>query len=209
MADRAIIVAAPRTILGKKVKQLRRNGRLPANVYGKGVASTAIDLDSREFGRNIKATGLRSMFELSIDGEGKSRYVIIRGMTRQGGMGEPIHIDFLQVDPNKPIMANVPLHMVGESPAVRDLAGTLVQSLDIVSVRCLPLAIPDSIPVDVTGIKDFDTSVTVADAQIPEGVELLTDPASVVASVVPPRLRLDREEGEEAEEAATAEEAAE
>jgi large subunit ribosomal protein L25 len=196
MADRAIIVAAPRTILGKKVKQLRRNGRLPANVYGKGVASTAIDLDSREFGRNIKATGLRSMFELSIDGEGKSRYVIIRGMTRQGGMGEPIHIDFLQVDPNKPIMANVPLHMVGESPAVRDLAGTLVQSLDIVSVRCLPLAIPDSIPVDVTGIKDFDTSVTVADAQIPEGVELLTDPASVVASVVPPRLRLDREEGE-------------
>jgi large subunit ribosomal protein L25 len=209
MADRAIIVAAPRTILGKKVKQLRRNGRLPANVYGKGVASTAIDLDSREFGRNIKATGLRSMFELSIDGEGKSRYVIIRGMTRQGGMGEPIHIDFLQVDPNKPIMANVPLHMVGESPAVRDLAGTLVQSMDIVSVRCLPLAIPDSIPVDVTGIKDFDTSVTVADAQIPEGVELLTDPASVVASVVPPRLRLDREEGEEAEEAATAEEAAE
>jgi large subunit ribosomal protein L25 len=209
MADRAIIVAAPRTILGKKVKQLRRNGRLPANVYGKGVASTAIDLDSREFGRNIKATGLRSMFELSIDGEGKSRYVIIRGMTRQGGMGEPIHIDFLQVDPNKPIMANVPLHMVGESPAVRDLAGTLVQSLDIVSVRCLPLAIPDSIPVDVTGIKDFDTSVTVADAQIPEGVELLTDPASVVASVVPPRLRLDREEGEEAEEAAAAEEAAE
>jgi large subunit ribosomal protein L25 len=76
-------------------------------------------------------------------------------------------------------------------------------------VRCLPLAIPDSIPVDVTGIKDFDTSVTVADAQIPEGVELLTDPASVVASVVPPRLRLDREEGEEAEEAAAAEEAAE
>jgi large subunit ribosomal protein L25 len=209
MADRAIIVAAPRTILGKKVKQLRRNGRLPANVYGKGVASTAIDLDSREFGRNIKATGLRSMFELSIDGEGKSRYVIIRGMTRQGGMGEPIHIDFLQVDPNKPIMANVPLHMVGESPAVRDLAGTLVQSLDIVSVRCLPLAIPDSIPVDVTGIKDFDTSVTVADAQIPEGVELLTDPASVVASVVPPRLRLDREEGDEAEEADAAEEAAE
>jgi large subunit ribosomal protein L25 len=130
-------------------------------------------------------------------------------MTRQGGMGEPIHIDFLQVDPNKPITANVPLHMVGESPAVRDLAGTLVQSLDIVSVRCLPLAIPDSIPVDVTGIKDFDTSVTVADAQIPEGVELLTDPASVVASVVPPRLRRDREEGDEAEEAATAEEAAE
>ena len=207
MADRAIIVAAPRTILGKKVKQLRRNGRLPANVYGKGVASTAIDIDSREFGRNIKATGLRSMFELTIDGEPKSRYVIIRGMTRQGGMGDPMHVDFLQVDPNQPIIANVPLHMVGESPAVRDLAGTLIQGLDIVSVRCLPLAIPDSIPVDATLLKSFDASVSVADAQAPEGVEILTDPATVVATVAPPRLRLEREEGEEAEEEAAEEEA--
>jgi large subunit ribosomal protein L25 len=200
MADRAIIVAAPRTVLGKKVKQLRRNGRLPANVYGKGVASTAIDIDSREFGRNIKATGLRSMFELNVDGEAKARYVIIRGMTRKGGMGEPIHVDFFQVDPNRPIVANVPLHMVGESPAVRDLAGTLVQSLDIVSVRCLPLAIPDSIPVDATLLKNFDATVTVADAVAPENVEILTDTSMVVASVVPPRLRLDVEEGEEAAE---------
>jgi large subunit ribosomal protein L25 len=200
MADRAIIVAAPRTVLGKKVKQLRRNGRLPANVYGKGVASTAIDIDSREFGRNIKATGLRSMFELNVDGEAKARYVIIRGMTRKGGMGEPIHVDFFQVDPNRPIVANVPLHMVGESPAVRDLAGTLVQSLDIVSVRCLPLAIPDSIPIDAALLKNFDATVTVADAVAPENVEILTDTSMVVASVVPPRLRLDVEEGEEAAE---------
>jgi large subunit ribosomal protein L25 len=200
MADRAIIVAAPRTVLGKKVKQLRRNGRLPANVYGKGVASTAIDIDSREFGRNIKATGLRSMFELNVDGEAKARYVIIRGMTRKGGMGDPIHVDFFQVDPNRPIVANVPLHMVGESPAVRDLAGTLVQSLDIVSVRCLPLAIPDSIPIDAALLKNFDATVTVADAVAPENVEILTDTSMVVASVVPPRLRLDVEEGEEAAE---------
>lgn len=205
MADRAVIVAAPRTILGKKVKQLRRNGRLPANVYGKGVPSTAIDIDSREFGRNIKATGLRSMFELNIDGEAKARYVIIRAMSRQGGMGEPLHVDFLQVDPNQPIIANAPLHIVGDSPAVLDLAGTLIQSLDIVSVRCLPLAIPDSIPIDAALLKNFEATVTVADAQVPEGVEILTDPSTVVASVVPPRLRLDLAEGEEAEDEAAEE----
>lgn len=205
MADRAVIVAAPRTILGKKVKQLRRNGRLPANVYGKGVPSTAIDIDSREFGRNIKATGLRSMFELNIDGEAKARYVIIRAMSRQGGMGESLHVDFLQVDPNQPIIANAPLHIVGDSPAVLDLAGTLIQSLDIVSVRCLPLAIPDSIPIDAALLKNFEATVTVADAQVPEGVEILTDPSTVVASVVPPRLRLDLAEGEEAEDEAAEE----
>lgn len=209
MADRAVIVAAPRTILGKKVKQLRLSGRLPANVYGKGLVSTAIDIDSREFARNIKATGLRSMFELNVDGEGKPRYVIIRAMSRQGGMGEPLHVDFLQVDPNQPIIANAPLHIVGDSPAVLDLAGTLIQSLDIVSVRCLPLAIPDSIPIDAALLKNFESSVTVADAQVPEGVEILTDPSTVVASVVPPRLRLDLGDVDTSEGAEAPEEAAE
>ncbi len=204
MADRAIIVAAPRTVLGKKVKQLRRKGLLPANVYGKGIESTAIEIEAREFGRNIKATGLRSMFELNIGSESKSRYVIIRGMTRKGGTGEPLHVDFFQVDPNKPILANVPLHAVGDAPAVRDLAGTLVLSLDIVAVRCLPLAIPDSIAVDVSRINAFDVSVTVADIVPVEGVEILTDPTLVVAVVTPPRLRIEGEEGEAAEEAAEA-----
>jgi large subunit ribosomal protein L25 len=191
MADRAVIVAAPRTVLGKKVAQLRRNGRLPANVYGKGVESMAIDLEAREFNRNIKATGLRSMFELAIDGEKQARYVIIRGMMRRGGTGEPIHIDFFQVDPKRPIVANVPVHVTGESPAVRDLAGTLIHSLEVVSVRCLPLAIPDSILVDVSSLNSFDKSVTVADAQVPDGVEILTDGSIVVATVTPPRIRLD------------------
>jgi large subunit ribosomal protein L25 len=200
MAERAAITAAPRTVLGKKVKRLRRDGRLPANVYGKGIASTAIDIEAREFTRNIKATGLRSMFELTVAGESRPRYVIIRGLTRQGGTGEPLHVDFFQVDPNKPIHANVPVHLAGDSPAVRDLAGTLVQSLDIVAVRCLPLAIPDSLTVDVSGINSFDKSVTVADVQVPEDVEILTDGAIVVATVVPPRLRVAQEEGEEGEE---------
>ena len=199
MAERAVIVAAPRTILGKKVKQLRRQGRLPANVYGKGISSTALDLDAREFSRNIKATGLRSMFELSITGEAKPRYVIIRGMSRQGGTGEPVHIDFFQVDPTLPIQANVPIHITGEAPAVRDLAGTLLHSLEVVAVRCLPLAIPDSISIDASNLNDFEKSLTVGDLTAPDGVEILTDPSVVIATVAPPRLRLDQpgEAGEE------------
>jgi large subunit ribosomal protein L25 len=201
MAERAVIVAAPRTILGKKVKQLRRQGRLPANVYGKGISSTALDLDAREFSRNIKATGLRSMFELSITGEANPRYVIIRGMSRQGGTGEPIHIDFFQVDPTRPIQANVPLHITGEAPAVRDLAGTLLHSLEVVAVRCLPLAIPDSISVDASGLNDFEKHITVGDLIAPDGVEILTDPSVVIATVAPPRLRLAEAGDADAEEA--------
>ena len=197
MADRAVIQASPRTVLGKKVKQLRRTGVLPANVYGRAIPSQALQIDAREFSRNIKATGLRSMFELNIAGEPAPRYVIIRGMTRKGGTGEPIHLDFFQVDPSRPIVANVPIHLVGESPAVRDLAGILLHSLDIVSVRCLPLAIPTNLEVDVTSLKSFDMTLSVADIVPPEGVEILTDPGVVIATVNPPRIRL--EPGEESE----------
>jgi large subunit ribosomal protein L25 len=188
MAERITLQAAPRTVLGKKVSQLRRAGRLPGNVYGKGIDSVAIEVDAREFGRSIKANGVRGMFELAIAGEKEPRHVIMRGLDRVGGTGEPMHVDFFQVDPNRPILANVPLRLVGESPAVRDLAGTLLQSIELISVRCLPLQIPDVIEVDVTPLRSFDMHLTVGDITIPAGVEIVTDSSVVLATVNAPRL---------------------
>jgi large subunit ribosomal protein L25 len=198
MAERVALKAAPRTVLGKQVKQLRRKGILPANVYGRGLESVAIEIDALEFQRTLKAHSVRAMFELEIDGEGKTRHVLLRGLVRKGGMGEPMHADFFQVDLRRKIHANVPLRLVGDAPAVRDLAGTLLQSLDIVAINCLPLAIPDAIEIDVSPINSFDMSLTVADLVAPEGVEILTDPAIVVATVMAPRLRTEDEEEAEA-----------
>ena len=207
MAERVKLAAEPRTVLGKQVRRLRRDGRLPANVYGKGIDSTAITLDAREFGRAIKTTGIRHLFDVQIDGEPSSRPVVIRGLSRAGGMGEPIHVDFFQVDPNRPIAANVPVRLVGEAPAVRDLAGTLVHGLDNVAIRCRPLQIPEFVEVNVTSLTSFDATVTVAEIVPPEGVQIMTDPAIVVATVSPPRLRLEgAEEEAAAEEAEGAEE---
>ena len=209
MAERVALQAAPRTVLGKKVKQLRRQGILPANVFGRGRESVAIELDAREFQRTLKTHSIRAMFELRIDGEADTRHVLIRAISRKGGMGEPLHADFFQVDLRRKIHANVPLRLVGESPAVRDLAGVLLQSLDNVAVNCLPLVIPDVIEVDVSPLKSFDVSLSVADVIAPEGVEILTDTAIVVATVNPPRLRTEDEEealAAEAEAEAEAEE---
>ena len=94
------------------------------------------------------------------------------------------------IDPSKPIQANVPVRLVGEAPAVRDLAGTLLQSLDQVSIRCLPLAIPDAIEAEAGILKGFDVTLTVADIVAPEGIEILTDPGINIAVVNPPRVRL-------------------
>ena len=199
MAERVAIVAAPRTVLGKQVKHLRQAGQLPANVYGRGIASRAIQLDAREFGRLTRRTGFRNMFELRVDGESDARHVIIRGLVRQGGTGDPAHVDFYQVDLTKPITATVTVHIVGVAPAVRDLAGTLLQSLEHVTVRCLPLAIPDVLEADAGLLKSFDVSLTVADLHAPEGVTILGDPSITVASVTAPRLRIEGEPEEQPE----------
>jgi large subunit ribosomal protein L25 len=212
MAERATLQAAPRTVLGKKVSSLRREGILPANVYGRGVPSLAVQLDNREFQRTVRAAGVRSMFELAVQGVPQPRYVLVRGLDRAGGTGDPIHVDFYQVDLRRPIQTNVPVRLAGESPAVHDLAGTLLQMVDIVSVQCLPLAIPESLDVDVSRLVNFEITLTVGDLIAPEGVEIMTDPSVPVATVTPPRLRLEAEEGEEGEglpgEAAAEEEAA-
>ncbi len=189
MAERVVIKAAARTVLGKKVAQLRRDGRLPANVYGRGIDSRAVDIDAREFGRTIKSAGLRAMIQLDVDGENKPRFVILRRVERKGGTGDPIHVDFFQVDPEQPIQANVPLRLTGESPAVRDLAGTLLPSLDMVAVRSKPLDIPDNLELDLGPLVGFDVSLTVGELTAPEGVEILTDPSVVVVTVIPPRLK--------------------
>lgn len=208
MAERIALSAKPRAVLGKRVRHLRREGILPANVFGKGIESVAVEVNAREFARTIKDHGTRGLFDLSIEGERQPRPVVIRALSRAGGMGEPLHVDFYQVDPRRPIVTSIALHFTGEAPAVKDLAGTLVTMVETVSVRCLPLAIPEGIPVDLGKLVSFDASITVGDLVAPEGVEILTDPAVAIATVAPPRLRAVEEEAPAAAEEATGEEPA-
>lgn len=191
MAERTTVVAEPRTVLGKHVAKLRREGILPANVYGRGVDSLALQLDAREFTRVLRTGAARGMFELNISGEAAPRFVILRALMRKGGTGDPIHADFLQVDLTRPIQTIVPIRLSGESPAVRDLAGLLVHTLEQVTVRCLPLGIPDALEGDLAVLTGFGTAITVADLSPIEGVEVVTDPALVVATANPPRIRKD------------------
>lgn len=191
MAERRTLSASPRTVLGKKVRRLRREGLLPANVYGRGIESTAIQLDGRAFRRVIRQAGVRSMFELAIEGEGEPRHVLVRGLDREGGTGDPIHVDFYQVDLERPIQTTIAIRLVGVAPAVADLGGTLLQNLETVSIRCLPLDIPDAVELDVGALADFDTSLTVGDLRVPDRVEVLSAPDIGIATVDAPRLQIE------------------
>ena len=197
MVQRTTMAAQPREVLGKKVKQLRREGVLPANVYGRGLDSVPIQLDTREFLRIVRGTGVRAMFDLNIEGEPSPRLVLIRGLDRHGGMGDPIHVDFFQVDLQRPLVTAVPVSLVGTAPAVKDLGGTLIYGAESVQVRCLPMDIPDVFEIDISILTGFDRSITVGDLEVPENVELLIDPSVNIATVNPPRLRLDATAGDD------------
>ena len=201
MPDRVTLSATNRTVLGKKVRRLRREGVLPANVYGRGVDSTAIQLDGRDFRRAIRQAGIRSMFELAIEGEPEARHVLVRGLDREGGTGDPIHVDFYQVDLNNPIQTTIAIRLIGVAPAVTDLGGTLLQNLETVAIRCLPLDIPEAIELDVSSLESFELSLNVGDLNVPAGVEVLVASDIGVATVDAPRLLIEgeEEEGEELE----------
>tara|TARA_Y100000590_G_scaffold381609_1_gene450898 strand:- start:639 stop:1145 length:507 start_codon:yes stop_codon:yes gene_type:complete len=141
------------------------------------------------------------MFELSIEGEKESRHVLVRGLDREGGTGDPIHVDFYQVDLNRPIQTTTAIRLVGIPPAVTDLGGTLLQNLETVAIRCLPLDIPEAIELDVSSIENFELSLSVGDLEVPEGVEVLAASDIGVATVDAPRLTIEgeEEEGEELE----------
>src|SRR5690606_21941128 len=123
---------------------------------GRNLDSLAVQLDMRSFVQAVKQSGVRSMFEVAVAGESEPRYVIIRGLDRRGGFGDPLHVDFYQVDLRRPVQTTVPVTLVGESAAVKDLGGTLLQNVEFVSVECLPLDIPAAIEADVSVIDSFD-----------------------------------------------------
>ena len=182
------IQAVHRNVLGKKVKRLREEGVLPANIYGRGLPSIAIQIDSRDFRKVVLSVGIRSMFQLLVEGESDPRHVLVRQLARSGGTGDPIHVDFYQVDLDRPIQTTVAINLVGIAPAVSDLAGTLLQHLETVQVRCLPLDIPDSFEVDVSSLNTFEDSIKITDVNFPEGVEILISEDTSIAGVQPPRV---------------------
>ena len=208
------IQVAHRDTFGKKVKRLRNQGVLPGNIYGRGLSSTPIQVDSREFRKVVVESGIRSMFQVLVEGESEPRHVLIRQLARSGGTGDPINVDFYQVDLERPIQTTVAINLIGIEPAVTDLSGTLLQHLETVQVRCLPLDIPDSFEVDVSGLETFEDTIKIADVTFAEGVEVLTSEDMSIAGVQPPRVleevvsETDEElaEGEEGETSAEGEE---
>jgi large subunit ribosomal protein L25 len=205
MADVQLSVT-PRDVLGKKVAALRRQGFTPANVYGRSLESKAVQVETAVLTHLLRSAGRNVIVDLRIEGEGSPRPVMLRGLQRDPVTSRLLHVDFYQVSLTEKMRTEVPLILVGDAPAVAELGGILLQSLDNIMVEALPSDIPVHVEVDVSGLSRFDDAVHVRELPIDlTRVHVMTDAEIVVAKVAAPRLAA----AEEAEEAAAAEAAAE
>lgn len=184
---RATLAAEHRQIIGKKVASLRRAGRLPAVVYGHGIESASVSIDTHEFEQLRRHTGPNALVDLSIDGK-KAQPVLVHAVQVHPVNRRPLHVDLFLVRMTEELTVDVPLVATGESLAVTQHGGTLLHPTESVRVRALPDHLPQSIEYSVESLVDFDTSIYVRDLVVPSDVTLLTDGDEIIAKVQQPRV---------------------
>jgi len=159
--DRLSLSAEERKVLGKKVKNLRKSGSLPGHVFGKGLDGEIVTVDKKEFLKTFHQAGETGLIDLKIGAE-KIRPVLVREVQYDAVSGQPIHIDFYQVNLSVKVKVPVPLVLIGEQPESVHLGETIVlQTLNEVEVEALPTDLVEKIEVDITSLKEIDDAITV------------------------------------------------
>lgn len=185
-----------RNLTGKKVKQIRKGSLIPAVFYGFKVKNQNLEINYKEFMDIYKKAGESTLIDLAINSK-KPMPVLIHDIQTHPVSDKILHIDFLRVNLKQPIKAQVVLEFINESPAVKELDGILVRSMTELEVEALPLDLPHEIKVDISKLKTFDDIIKIADLEISEKVNILTDKDIVVATVSPPRTQEEIEKLEE------------
>ncbi len=173
--------ADPRSVKGKKVKELRRLGLTPIHVYGRGIEPAALQADTSTLRKIVARAG--SNIPVTVKGEGGSRFAFIREVQRHPLTEDILHVDFLQVPLTETIRSEVPVYLIGEAPAVRLMNGRLNQALNSLQVESFPLEVPQFVEVDVSSLEDFERSIYVSDISLGDKVTILNDPEELVARV--------------------------
>ena len=193
------LATEPRPELGSRpAGRLRRQGKVPAVVYGLGTDTVSITVPSRELQHILAGeSGANTLITLDVDGE--SVLTLARQIHRHPTRGELVHVDFIRIRRDIAVSAEIPVHLLGEATGVRD-GGLLEQLLFQLTVEAMPGNIPVSIEIDVTGLAIGD-QLRVEDIPLPTGVETQAEPDFVVAQVAAPRVVTEAEEGEAGEAA--------
>ena len=179
--EKVVLKATKRDVIGKQVKAMRREGKLPAVIYGRHLEPISISLDAHVASLALAKVSASSL--VTIDVEGKEYPALVRERQRDYIKGVLTHIDFLAVDMNEKLRTSVGLAFVGVTPAVKDYNGILVHNLERLEVECLPGDLPERINVDISLLKQIGDIFRVKDLTISDKVRILADEEEPIAVV--------------------------
>ena len=185
MAKFPLVKVEKRTALGRKVKQLRRVGIVPANLFGNKIDSIAIQLDEKVFVKIFDEVGETGIVEVEVDD--KKYPSLITGIAKDVLYNKILHVDFHHVSLKEKVTANIPVELVGEAPAVKEQQGILFQSVNEIEVEALPTDLPESIEADISKLVNIGDSLTVADLKVDrKTVTITADEEMVIVSIQEP-----------------------
>lgn len=167
-------------------KDIRKMKLIPAEYYGHGVGNLSLSLPYQDFRRTYKKAGGNTIIDLEIEGNGQKK-VLVQNVDFHPVSDMFTHVEFINVKMDEEIVTEVPIILEGLAPAVKELQGTLVQSLDNIEVKCLPGDLIHEVKLNVESLVDFNHSLHVSDIVLPPKITLLTNPTTTVATVVAPR----------------------
>lgn len=166
--------------------RIRRSGLVPGNVYGLDRPPFKVSVSPKKIDELLRrGRGVNTVFQLSLVGENRTREAMIKELQRDPVSGNPIHVDFIRIDPMKKIHVRVPVHLNGTPVGVRLEGGTVEFVTREVEVECLPAAIPESLNVDISGLH-LNQHVSVSDLELEVGVLIAGDPGTILAVVHAP-----------------------
>lgn len=174
--------ANPRSLKGKRVNALRRSGRMPAVLYGRGTEPVAIELEARDAARVLDQASASTLLDLILNGE--THKVLVREVQRHPLRRSMDHVDLLKVALDVAIRTSVPVDLTGEAPAVKLFGGVLVTGVSEIEVEALPEDLPSRITVDLEPLATMEARITVGDIFAGKGVRVLTEPHQVIARVI-------------------------
>ncbi len=201
MSEKIVLEAQKRTIKGKQVKALRRQGLLPGVIYGRigkeQIEPLKIQLDLRETSKIINKLTGSSLVNLNL--EGKTYPAILREAQRDVILGTLKHVDFMAVSLTDKLQTAVPIELIGQAPAEITMAAVVVTGISELEIECLPQDMPERIEVDATVLVDIDSAIYVKDLDLPSSYDVLTDPEELIAGVTYVTIEEEEEEEEEGE----------
>lgn len=183
--EKVVLKAVKRDVTGKQVKAMRREGQLPAVIYGRHLEPIAISLEAHA--ATLAMSKLTSSSLVTIDLDGKEYPALVRERQRNFIKGNLTHIDFLAVDLKEKIRATVRLDFVGVSGAVKDYNAVLVKNIEKLEVECLPTDLPERLAIDIAALAQVGNSIRVRDLVISDAIRILNDEDETIAVAAAPK----------------------